>query len=58
MFGAAGYDDAFTGVEGDDVVSEFDAESSLPDEEEFVFVLVMVPGEFALHFDEFDFLIV
>jgi hypothetical protein len=58
VFGAAGYDDAFTGLECDDVVSEFDAKASLEDEEEFVFVLVMVPGEFALHFDQFDLLIV
>ena len=28
----------------------------LEDEEEFVFVLMMVPGEFAQHFDEFDLL--
>jgi hypothetical protein len=58
MFGAAGYDDAFAGIEGDDVVSEFDAEASLEDEEEFVFILMMVPGEFAQYFNEFDLLIV
>jgi hypothetical protein len=58
MFGAAGYDEAFAGVEGDDVVSEFDAELTSPDEEELVFVLVMVPGEFAPDFDELDLLII
>jgi hypothetical protein len=58
VFDAAWDYDAFAGIECDDVVSEFDAEASLEDEEEFVFVFMMVPGEFALHFDEFDLLIV
>jgi len=56
MFRPAWHYQAFAGFQGDDTVSEFDAKSSLPNHEELVFVLVVVPWELSEHLDDFDFL--
>jgi hypothetical protein len=47
---------AFARPQADNAVSEFDAKLSLPNHEELVFVLVMVPGELSLRLDDLDFL--
>ena len=58
---AVGDDEGFTGVEGDRAAVALSAaygESAGEDEEELVFVVVSVPGEFAVHADDFQVVIV
>jgi hypothetical protein len=54
MLDAAGDDDEFAGANYRLVVSEFHAQRALRYEKEFVFMVVMMPDEFALYFDDFD----
>src|SRR3972149_1071967 len=58
MLDAAGDYHKFTFIELDRVTAELDAEAPAPREEELVSVVMVVPDEFALEFDEFDFLAV
>ena len=58
MLDAARHHDAFSGLKGDDPVAKLDAEPATPNQEKFVLLLVMVPGEFTPHFHEFDLLAV
>jgi hypothetical protein len=55
---SARYHNTLSGPHGNHVIPELDAEISLPHEEQFVLVFVMVPGELALHFDDLEFLAV
>ena len=52
MRDAARNDEKVTFVELDGAVAEFHAEAAADDEEEFVFIRVIVPHELALEFDE------
>ena len=55
MFDPTRDDDELAGIEFDPrLVFDLDGEVSGDDEEEFVFVIVMVPHEVAEHFDELD----
>ena len=56
VFDAAGDDAAFAGLKDDAAVAEFDGHLAAPDEEHFIFMFVVVPGEGAGEFGEFDFL--
>ncbi len=58
MLGSARHHETFARPQDDDPVAEFDAEFPFPDQEEFIFVGMLVPGEFALDLDELDFLTV
>ncbi len=55
---SAGDHHAFSRSHGDNMVSEFDAKISLPNKEQFVFVIMAMPRKLTLHFDNFDFLTV
>ena len=52
------HDDQFPRCEGDYVIPELDSKGSAPDEEEFIFGLVLVPGKDALDFDQLQLLTV
>src|SRR5262249_39397749 len=56
MLDAARDDHEFTRSELDDAIAEFQAKTAAMDEEHFVFVLVMMPDEFAFELDELDLL--
>jgi hypothetical protein len=58
MFRPGRYEQAFARIQDDNAVSKFDAKSPLPHHEEFVFVLMMVPGKLTQHFNDLDFLTV
>lgn len=52
VFDSARHDDELAWFEFDVFASEFDAEASLHNQEQLVFVLVMMPDEFAFQFVE------
>jgi sulfur dioxygenase len=54
----ARHDDALSWSQCHDTVCKLDPELAAPHHEKLVFILVMVPREFALHFHEFDLLTV
>ena len=56
MFGSAGHHEAFARLQSHDVVSEFDAKTPLANQEELVFVPMVVPGKLAQYLDDLDFL--
>jgi hypothetical protein len=58
VFDTAWDDDKFAFVDDGFMVAEFHAQGAFNDEEEFVFVVVMMPDEFAFEFDGFDVAIV
>ncbi len=47
-------DDKFAFTDGQVALAEFDGQCAFDDKEQFIFVLVMMPDKFALHFGEFD----
>jgi hypothetical protein len=47
---------AFSWSHGDCMVPEFDAKIALPNQEQFIFVVMVMPRKLPLHFDDFDFL--
>jgi len=51
---AFGHDDKFTGVDDSFAIAKFHAERPFYDQEQFIFVIVMVPDELALEFHGFD----
>jgi hypothetical protein len=58
VLGSAWDNEALAGIECDDVITKFNAKAPLPDKEEFVFIFVVVPGEFTEYFYDFDLLAV
>src|SRR5581483_5887204 len=58
VFCSARYHHAVPRSHRDKMVPELDPELSLPHQEELVFIVMLVPGEFALNLDEFDLLTV
>lgn len=52
------HDEELAFGEFDDSIAEVDFESAVEDEEEFIFLLVMMPDEFAFDLREFDLLTV
>ena len=56
VFDTARNDKSLAGAEFDRVFPEFDSKAAFPHQEEFVFVVMMMPGELALHFDQLDLL--
>src|SRR5579863_799920 len=54
VFYAARNDYEFAFADDSFAVAKFHAQSALDDEEEFVFVVMMMPDKFALEFDSFD----
>jgi hypothetical protein len=54
MLYAAGDDDEFAGADTRFVIAEFHAQRAFDYQEEFVFIVVMMPDEFALDLDYFD----
>jgi hypothetical protein len=53
---SAGNNKTLPGSQSNHVVSKLDAKIPLPDQEQFIFLIVVMPGKLALHFDDFDFL--
>jgi hypothetical protein len=54
VFDPARDDDKFAFADDHFMVAKFHAQCALDDEEEFVFIVVMMPDEFTFEFDGFD----
>jgi hypothetical protein len=56
MLHPAWHHQTFAGPQADNTVSKFDAKLSLPNHEELIFVLVMVPRKLSFRLDDLDLL--
>jgi len=56
MLHASRHDAILSWSDFHDMAAIFHSKAALPDQEEFVFSFMRVPGKFALHLDQLDFL--